>query len=101
MAKIQKSIASSMRAALENQKVKLAGLAAIGTSLLVTGAAAAPEDFSFINDTLQGVGSAVLGVIPLFGSIVTAGGPVVIKTAVYMAICAPFIILAMWGWKKL
>jgi hypothetical protein len=50
---------------------------------------------------LQGVGSAVLGVLPLVGDIVTAGGPVIIKTAVYGAICAPFIFIAVWGLKKI
>jgi len=86
-----KSIAASCRDSLKMHSVKIAAVGMVAGSLLIGHAAAATEDFSFINDTLQGLGTAVLGLIPLIGSIVESGGPVIVKTAVYGCVCAPFV----------
>ena len=101
MAKIVSSIKAACHQVAENRKATLAGLGVIAGSLLIQGAAAAPEDYSFLNDTLQGVGTAIMGVLPLVGEIVTTGGPVVIKTAVYICIAAPFVAVAFWLHKKI
>ena len=91
MAKIVKSIAASCRDSLKMHSVKLAAVGMVAGSLLIGHAAAAAEDFSFINDTLTGLGTAVLGVLPMIGEIVTTGGPVVVKAAVYGCVAAPFV----------
>ncbi len=100
MTKVVMSIRNSCRNSLQTHKAKLVGLS-IATVGLVSKVSAETEDFSFINDTLQGLGTALLGVIPIFGDIVTAGGPVVIKTAVYICVAAPFVAVAVWLHKKI
>lgn len=101
MAKIVKSIAASCRDSLKMHSVKLAAVGMVAGSLLIGHAAAAAEDFSFINDTLSGLGAAVLNVLPMVGEIVTTGGPIVVKFFVYLGICAPFAYIGMWAFKKL
>lgn len=86
----------SLKRHVSTMKIAAVGAGIIASGLLVQGAVAATEDFSFINDTLQGLGQAVLGFLPLAGQIITAGGPVVIKGAVYFAICAVFLGIAFW-----
>jgi len=90
MAKLE-AYGKLFRDSLKMHSVKLAAVGMVAGSLMIGHAAAATEDFSFINDTLQGLGVAVLGVIPLVGEIVTVGGPIIVKTAVYGCVAAPFI----------
>lgn len=97
----EKPYGKAFRDALKCHSVKLAGTAAIVGTALVGHAAAATEDFGFINDTLQGVGVAILGVLPMVGDIVTVGGPIVVKTAVYICIAAPFVALAYYLHKQI
>jgi hypothetical protein len=96
MANLVKSIAGACKQSLASSKVKLAGLGIVAAGLMVQSVAAAEEDYSFINDTLQGLGHALLNVLPLAGDIMTAGGPVVVKGCVYFAICAVFLGGAYW-----
>jgi hypothetical protein len=100
MAKIVSSIKAACSQVVGSRKGQIVGFVLAGASL-VSSVSAATEDFSFINDTLQGLGVALLGVIPIVGDIVTAGGPVVIKTAVYICVAAPFIAVAVWLHKKI
>ena len=100
MAKLE-AYGKRFRDSLKMHSVKLAAVGMVAGSLLIGHAAAATEDFSFINDTLQGIGSALLGIIPLVGNIVEAGGPVVVKTAVYVCVAAPFVAVAFWLHKHI
>jgi len=86
----------SLKAHVSTMKIAAAGAGVVGAGLMVQGAMAVTQDYSFINDTLQGLGTALLGFLPLAGQIMDAGGPVMVKGVVYFAIIAGFLGVAYW-----
>lgn len=89
-----KAVGTELRDYLRLHSVRIVGLTLAGASL-VSLVAAEPDDFSFINDTLSGLTTAILNVLPQIGEIVSVGAPLVVKVAIYSAIASPFVWVAL------